>query len=134
MGKQIQAYFRNENDAVDVRSKLNKYNATAVETSELPEAINGDDSRFLFPVVAAAAPGHTTGIGNLVAPAGVPGVAAGTVGTLGILDVSGQNTFGIDDNAHKLTHTITAEVAEEDYEDVVNTIRQNHGYVENFEK
>ncbi|ANE46977.1 hypothetical protein SY83_12615 [Paenibacillus swuensis] len=127
MGKHIQAYFRNENDALDVTTKLNKYSATKVESSELVDHLNTDRERFLFPIAAVNAPTTGTGAGNYVAPAGVP-TAAGGAGLLGFLDTT--DTVGPSDD-DRLTHTLTAEVGEADYSEIVQMIRENGGYVDN---
>ncbi|UUZ83013.1 hypothetical protein LJK88_03295 [Paenibacillus sp. P26] len=75
MSKQVQAYFHTENEAEDVRIKLQAYPVDHIEVGAAPEALDRG-TPLLFPFAAAA--GTAAGpVGGYVAGATGTGATAG---------------------------------------------------------
>lgn len=126
MDKRIQAYFRTESEAESVRIKLKKYETKDMLMDELGEPMGADD-RLLVPLAAAA-------------PTSSAGVAGSNYGAGGVIPQRGLGAYvGMheaeeatdhDGEPHNLHFVISAKVKKEDYDEVVKTIRSNHGYLE----
>jgi hypothetical protein len=124
MSKRIQAYFRTENDAADVTSKLHKYHASKVEMGALTDVMSLNRDSVLLPFAIGTT---TTGTGIFTTGQGVPAGVSGAAAVVGLDDV--QDSLQ-SDNFDNLSHTLSAEISDEDYIRVVHMIRENHGYVE----
>ncbi|MFB6364207.1 hypothetical protein ACFCP7_09105 [Paenibacillus elgii] len=132
MSKAIQAYFHTENDAEDVRIKLQTYRVEQVEIGELDEAADRD-TPLLFPIAIAGAGTIPVGVGYAGSEAGpIAATGAAVAGDyLGFrtLDEAGhdQDGDGVDDR--KLRYVLSTKVAEEQYDEIVDLIRYHRGHV-----
>lgn len=133
MSKQVQAYFHTENEAEDVRIKLQAYPVDHIEVGALPEALDRG-TPLLFPFAAAA--GTAAGpVGGYVAGATGTGATAGDASAAGAYigfrsldaDLHDHDGDGVDDRV--LQYSLSAQVRDEDYEEVVHLIRRNGGHV-----
>ncbi|MFB5762163.1 hypothetical protein [Paenibacillus medicaginis] len=147
MPKQIQAYFKTEDEAEGARTSLQAYRTEHLEVGQLGGTL-GRDRRLLIPFV----PYNTAGSMNTGGAAGA--VAAGTSygdsvvslasdrnqegvrredlqDTPGLLDA--MDVFSSEDN-DKLQYVLSAKVDDADYEEIVHKLRANHAYVDRFDE
>lgn len=147
MPKQIQAYFKTEDEAEGARTSLQAYWTEHLEVGRLDGTL-GRDRRLLIPFV----PYNTAGSMNTGGAAGA--VAAGTgysdraipvvsdgneegvrreelQDTPGLLDAT--DVFSSEDN-DKLQYVLSAKVHDADYEEIVSKLRANHAYVDRFDE
>ncbi|SEF60918.1 hypothetical protein [Paenibacillus sp. UNC499MF] len=144
MSKHIQAYFRTENEAEDVRIRLQTYSVEQLEVGET----QGSVSRTGL-IAPPAFAGGTSGA------VGVPGATIGTSPSPGGFipvraaedrhdpdrTIRGEDDgpladliFGDgDDDADNLRYVLTAKVRDSDYTEIVEIIRSNKGYVESID-
>lgn len=140
MSKMIQAYFRTEDDAEGARTSLLAYKTEQLEVGALQEGLSSR-AHLLVPIV----PWTTNGDGG----------SAGTNGFFGGGPVVGvrppRDTLPNDaaadhepvtaDAADELTdsdydglrYVLSAQVQDEDYEEIVQKLRENHAYVERMD-
>lgn len=149
MSRQIQAYFRTEDEAEGARTKLLTYNTEQLEVGELQDSLR-NGGHILVPLVPwsnSGTGGATSGVNGMGAPGGVvgaPGVIVGARDTS--LDVDSDHPDSHD--AHRdgwreadvadgdyddLHYTLTVKVRDEDYEQIVHDLRANNGYVERLD-
>jgi len=145
MSKKIQAYFQTENDALSANTRIQTYGAEYLEVSELPDPI-GADTRLLIPL--ALPTGAIGSIGSYAGAAMAPTASSGQVTTAyaalgdddGIVaarndlrrgDFAGNDYF--DGDRSLLRYVMAATVKDAVYQDVVEAIRRNGGYVEVFD-
>ena len=146
MGRKLQAYFLTENDAEDVRIRLQGYGVRHLEVGKLDSPYSGVP--LLFPIFGVAG-NNGTGIGNGSVTGTGTNAGAGAVAA-GVAGMEGRGIFGLADDAddhndhiHEDSHghvdygdlhyTLTADVVPEDYDRVVDLIRRNNGHVEVFD-
>ncbi|SMF89088.1 hypothetical protein SAMN05661091_4521 [Paenibacillus uliginis N3/975] len=145
MSKQIQAYFRTEDEAEGARMTLITYKTEKLEVGQLQEAV-GRGTNILVPLVplnAAGLGGSTTGTGSV---GGVAGTAGAIVGTRDVTDLERSEDAPasefdewvdaadlIDADYRELKYVLSAKVNDTDYEDIVRMLRSNHAYVERFD-
>lgn len=148
MTKRIQAYFKTEDEAEGARTSLQVYATEQLEVGELETGV-GRDKHILLPFVPNnGGTGTTSGTGGLgVAgvgtPQGVPIVPVITDndrGEVASADINGNREGGIlnaedvsSADLDDLRYVLSCKVNDEEYNDVVNKIRQNGGFVESFE-
>ncbi|WP_068774709.1 hypothetical protein [Paenibacillus sp. FJAT-26967] len=137
MSKHIQAYFRTENDAEDVRIRLQTYQAEQIEVGET-EGLDRQTG-ILAPFGYAGTSGNIavpgTPVGTSSGPAGFAAVNNGEAEHDPDKIVRGQNDslFGGDDDYENLRYVLSAKVPENDYQEIVELIRNNNGYVEKMD-
>ncbi|KAB8137527.1 hypothetical protein F9U64_09015 [Gracilibacillus oryzae] len=107
MAKYIQAFFRTEDEAESVRVELAKVNASEVRVDHLPERS-----------------------GNLfLAPLTYTGSNASSVGSGGYIPAFSINDSDDVDNSPR-DYTIEFQVAEKDYGEALQIIKESDGYVD----
>lgn len=144
MTRKIQAYFRTENEAEGAKTALFAYNVDGLEVWPLTDPL-GRDRNILFPI----------------APFSNTSVAAGTVGSLGaestpaagamlVPGLAGSQRRDDEDDHYRvdedqisanvadgdlddLHYVMDLNVAEENYNEVVEILRGKSAYVEVFE-
>ncbi len=123
MSRLIQAYFRTENDAEDARILLQPFATENLEIGELGERSEG--RRFILPFAAGAAGAGmgTTGDGVGMAVAGVAPFAA-------INELNDTVEKAGDVDLDDLNYVLSAKVKDEEYDQIVQVIRSNNGYME----
>ncbi|MDP4095206.1 hypothetical protein OIN60_00175 [Paenibacillus sp. P96] len=146
MPKQIQAYFKTEDEAEGARTSLQAYRTEHLEVGQL-EGTLGRDRRLLIPFVtyntggsintggATGAVATGTGYGNHIAPVVSDREDEGvrksdSANTPGMLDAA--DVFSSEDNAN-LQYVLSAKVEDADVEEIVHKLRANHAYVERFD-
>lgn len=144
MSKQIQAYFRTENEAEGARTTLQTYKTDHLEVGQLQEAV-GRGTNILVPLVpwnVAGVGGSTTGTGGVGGPAGAPGAIVGTRDVSNSErseDVPADHDDWVDGadltdaDYDDLKYVLSAKVSDADYEDIVRKLRANNAYVERFD-
>ncbi|MCM3272523.1 hypothetical protein [Paenibacillus elgii] len=134
MSRPIQAYFHTENEAEDVRIKLQTYRVEQVEIGQLDEAPDRD-MPLLFPIAIAV-----VGTGTIPAGVGYAGSEAGLIAATGAatagaylgfrtLDEAGHDKDGDGVDDRELRYALSAKVAEEQYDEIVDLIRRHQGHV-----
>ncbi|MFB1049794.1 hypothetical protein [Paraliobacillus sp. JSM ZJ581] len=108
MYRRLQAYFRTENDAEDVRAKLNKLNVKNVQVDTLGTDY---DSTFTAPLIAR--------IGTTPNTAGMPAYP---------FKVMDDET--LDNSNQGRNVSLECEVHEEDFNEALKTLHENDGYVD----
>ncbi|WP_182201422.1 hypothetical protein [Paraliobacillus salinarum] len=108
MYKQLQAYFRSENDAEDVRAKLNKLHVQNVQVDTLETDY---DSTFTAPLIAR--------IGTTPNTAGMPAYP------FKVMDDD-----MLDHNNEGRNVSLECEVHEEDFAEALKILSENDGYVD----
>lgn len=114
MTQSIQAYFRTENDAEDVRILLQKYDTEWLEIGELLGE-GGVDS-LTVPLAAGIQPDGSGSTGAVT----LAGSSAGLDPLFGA---------SLDDEADRYHYVLSVQVKDEDYDEVVQVIESNKGYV-----
>ncbi|MDO7908096.1 hypothetical protein Q5741_16940 [Paenibacillus sp. JX-17] len=152
MAKQIQAYFKTEDQAEGARTSLQAYRTEHLEVGKLDSAI-GRDRRLIIPLV----PYNNSGSMNTAGAVGFTGAAGAGSYANNVVPVVAENDRDIsredapnsdappsDDNLlgagevdpddyNDLTYVLSAKVSDEDYEAIVQKLRQNNAYVESFD-
>ncbi|MCP3775142.1 hypothetical protein NLX71_17870 [Paenibacillus sp. MZ04-78.2] len=132
MSRPIQAYFHTENEAEDVRIKLQTYQVEQVEIGKLDEAPDRD-TPLLFPIAIA-------GTGTIPVGVGYAGSEAGPIAATGVaaagaylgfrtLDEAGHDKDGDGVDDRKLRYALSTKVAAEQYDEIVDLIRRHRGHV-----
>ncbi|MDB5053225.1 MAG: hypothetical protein JWM44_1275 [Bacilli bacterium] len=113
MTKKIQAYFKNEDQALNVKMKLMQYEVSHIEIGETKGAFNGKVIPAI-PLIGGA--NNSLGSGGV----GIPG---------GFLATGyGINPDSEPSDEH---HTVlSGEISDEHYEEAVELIQHNQGYIE----
>ncbi|OAB40730.1 hypothetical protein [Paenibacillus antarcticus] len=144
MSKQIQAYFQTEDQAEGAKTTLLTYKTEHLEVSKLADSINRD-SNLIFPLVGINTSGNinTSGAVGIMGAGGVAGI--NIVPTLNNniderdMDVeSNVNDEGVlwnttevtSDDVENLNYVLVAKVQDEDYEEVVQKLREHQAFVE----
>jgi hypothetical protein len=148
MPKQIQAYFKTEDEAEGARTSLQAYRTMHLEVGRLDGKL-GRDRRLLIPFVPYNTAGsmNTGGAAGTVAASGtgysdraVPLVSDGNEegvrredleDTSSLLDAT--DVFSSEDN-DKLQYVLSAKVDDADYEEIVHKLRASHAYVDRFDE
>ncbi|MFM9279214.1 hypothetical protein [Paenibacillus jiagnxiensis] len=146
MPKQIQAYFKTEDEAEGARTSLQAYRTEHLEVGQLDGTL-GRDRRLLIPFVpyntagsmntggAAGAVAAGTGYSDRVVPVvsdrNEEGVRREDLQDTGLLDAA--DVFSSEDN-DKLQYVLSAKVDDADYEEIVRKLRANHAYVDRFDE
>ncbi|KKO52262.1 hypothetical protein [Paenibacillus sp. DMB20] len=145
MSKQLQAYFRTEDEAEGARTTLLTYKTEHLEVSPLQEPVNRGVN-ILVPLI----PWHGSGTGSAVPSSGTVGGAgapAAIVGTRAVTDgertedepvlqdpddwVDATDLSDVDLN--ELRYVLTAKVSDADYEEIVRKLRASNAFVERFD-
>lgn len=116
MTQPIQAYFRTENDAEDVRILLQKYDTEELEIGVM-QGEGGVDS-LTVPLAAGIQPDGSGSTGAVT----LAGSSAGFDPLLGALDDE-------EDEADQYHYVLSVQVKDEEYDEVVQVIENNKGYV-----
>ncbi|MFD2704546.1 hypothetical protein [Salibacterium lacus] len=111
MTTSMQAYFFTENDAEDVRMKLQKLKVQQVMVDEIP---GHTDYNLLIPLQS----GSTGSGGGSVIPGAVPFKEGG--------DEETDPAAG----SRKLNHIVEFEVDDSEIEDALTVIQENNGYMD----
>ncbi|MFB5678731.1 hypothetical protein ACE3NQ_21935 [Paenibacillus terreus] len=148
MPKQIQAYFKTEDEAEGARTSLQAYRTEHLEVGQLDGTL-GRDRRLLIPFIpyntagsmntggAAGAAAASSGYGDRIVPVvsnrSDEGVRRNELDahTPGLLDAT--EVFSSEDN-DKLQYVLSAKVDDADYEEIVHKLRANHAYVDRFDE
>ncbi|WP_136606729.1 hypothetical protein [Paenibacillus dokdonensis] len=157
MTKQIQAYFRNEDDAVSAKTKLIGTNTEHLEVSRLGTTLDGN-RHILLPIAPVSMAGNMN-TGGASAAVGVPGAGYGAPVVPLVDDENDiyrqsedkppeeretrrdmdqdEPVLGIADlnadNYDDLEYVLSCKVRDEDYAEVLDKLRNNGGYVEIFD-
>ena len=113
MSKKIQAYFNNEDQALDVQAKLVQYEVRNMEIGKTGRNSDGVIAPF-FPFVGGITT-STTGVGT----AGIGGI--------GIVALGGLLTG--DNHSDEYTVVLSGEINDEFYSQAVEVIKDNYGHV-----
>lgn len=157
MSKQIQAYFKTEDDAEQAKTKLIGIETEHLEVGRLGNALEGN-RRILLPFAPAGMTGNGVTTGSASA-AGVSGAAYTPPVVMSVDDDEGardrdgyaageppvENRTAEDvllpdsmdlyaDRYDDLEYVLSCKVRDEDYANVVNTLRNHGGHVEIFEE
>ncbi|AYB45762.1 hypothetical protein [Paenibacillus lautus] len=149
MSRQIQAYFRTEDDAEGARTRLLTYNTEQLEVGQLQDSVRGGGN-ILVPLVPwgnAGTGGATAGATTMGAPGGVVGAPGVIVGARDTSRDIAQDQLGSDDlpgdgwreadvtdgDYDDLRYTLSVKVRDEDYDQIVHDLRANNAYVERFD-
>ncbi|WP_025720219.1 hypothetical protein [Paenibacillus polymyxa] len=152
MAKQIQAYFRTEDEAEGARASLQAYRTEHLEVGALDDAL-GRETRVLIPLV----PYNNTGSVSTGGSAGAAIPAAGVYGENILPDAkddqinSGSAQRDLDEDRNgttnhdggllratdvyingdqdELRYVLSAKVNDADYDEVIYKLRSNRGYV-----
>ncbi|MCR8634043.1 hypothetical protein [Paenibacillus radicis (ex Xue et al. 2023)] len=119
MIKSIQAYFRTENEAEDVRILLQKYDTEMLEIGVIQEDGMSGNSELVVPLGAGIAPSGTGGSGAIV--------YAESSGEYAPL--LGVSLDGEDDELERFHYVLAVQVNEKDYDEVVSLIQNNQGHI-----
>lgn len=149
MTRRIQAYFRTESEAEGAKTALIPYSVEALEISQLTDPLDsGRDRRpnLLLPLVPynnSVITGGTMGVagtaGALSGAAVVPAVVDNDDEGLRRADVDADNDILRDTNVNddvdlsEVHIVMSLKTTEEHYNEVVETLRGKHAYVEVFE-
>ena len=135
MTRNIQAYFQTEDEATSVSTRLQPYSVEPVEVSSLTESL-GRDRSILIPLGA----GMTNGpsgiggggfpVGNNTATGGA--VPAGAIFTDAVNGDSNTDTL-FDGDRDGLHYVLAVKVEDRAYDEAVEIIRRNNGYLEVYE-
>lgn len=144
MSKQLQAYFRTEDEAEGARTTLLTYKTDHLEVSPLQEPVN-KGVNIMVPLM----PWHNSGTGSTVPSSGTVGGAgapAAIVGSRALADgersedepapdpddwVDAMELSDVDWN--ELRYVLTAKVSDADYEEIVRKLRASNAFVERFD-
>ncbi|WP_211747558.1 hypothetical protein [Paenibacillus sp. Marseille-Q4541] len=147
MTKMIQAYFRTEDEAEGARTSLQVYATEQLEVGALESNI-GRENRILIPFVPNNTVGGTgtsggagvAGMGTVQGTPVVPIITDNERDEVAAADINGNREGGIlnaegisSDDLDDLHYVLSCKVKEDEYNDVVNKIRQNGGFVEVFD-
>jgi hypothetical protein len=113
MSRKLQAYFQTEDDALSVKDQLIKYNATNVEIGYLDDKGSEDTIPLAVPIVTGGVSYVNNGV---MAP--VP-VAVGQ---------------GQEDQYNIYRSVLSGEISEGSYNEAVDLILSNGGYIEEDEE
>lgn len=133
MSKQLQAYFRTEDEAEGARTTLLTYKTEHLEVSPLMDSLNRG-TNILVPIIPWN--GTAAGAGNAGAS---PGSAGGTGLPAAVVGAPDRNDDWVDNpdindaDFDDLKYTLTAKVRDEDYEEIIRKLRANNAFVERFE-
>jgi len=156
MSKQIQAYFKTEDDAEQAKTKLIGIRTEQLEVGRVGTALEGN-RRILLPFAPAGMTGSGVTTGSASAAAGVSGAAYPLPVVMSADDEEGdrngarrtveeasmnrteddgpvldsEDVFA--DRYDDLEYVLSCKVQDREYADVVNTLRNHGGYVEIFE-
>ncbi|MFK4303560.1 MULTISPECIES: hypothetical protein [unclassified Paenibacillus] len=146
MEKQIQAYFRTEDEAEGARSSLQAYRTEHLEVGALDDAL-GRDTRVLIPMLpynntgtaGAAIPVAGAYSENIIPEAENGEADRGTARRDLNEDRSGTTDHDtgllhatdvyINGDQDELRYVLSAKVNDADYDEVVHKLRSNRGYV-----
>lgn len=145
MSKQIQAYFRTENEAEGARTTLQTYKTEHLEVGQLHEEL-GRGANIIVPLVpwnVSGVGGSVTGAGPVGSSPAAPGAVVETRASTGVERSEDQSTTEQDDwvdgaeltdsDYKDLRYVLSAKVDDTDYEEIVRILRTNNAYVERFE-
>ncbi|GIP40086.1 hypothetical protein J31TS4_33660 [Paenibacillus sp. J31TS4] len=143
MTKKLQAYFCSEDEALAAQTKLQTFATPMLEVGELPGPIGSD-----LPILAPYAPISEadgvflagTGDGSMGGGRGLGAVAAfrelDRMDHRDTEERKGQVVAGTEEDRDwdpdDFRYVLSCEVADEDYDEIVEVLRQNRGYVEVF--
>jgi hypothetical protein len=127
--RNIQAYFRTENDAEDARVRLIPYRAIQVEVGRLSEGLD----RSVPLIVPFGMDGSLSGVGSPNVPAGGPALGTAAYTAFRPLETAGLDDEDGDLDRGALTYTLSAKVDPADYEEVIRVLRENRGHVVKFD-
>lgn len=141
MSKHIQAYFQTEDQAESAKTTLLTYKTENLEVSKLGETI-GRNNNLMLPLVAVNPSGNVNNSGAVGVMGG--GVAGNNIVPIIDNDIdsgSNVNTNGtfVDaadvtpDNYENLNYVLVAKVKDEQYDEIVQKLRQVHAYVEKMD-
>ena len=153
MTKLVQAYFPTESDAVSAQTRLLADGATGIEVSSL-EGVISRDVPLIAPYSLGAMNGSATYGTGVPAASPAPVVFPVTRDGVAPADIadedrqsgavsedlredgkSGRFTLDLfEGDRDGLTHVLVARVPEESYEEIIDHIRANNGYVANLEE
>ncbi|MDF2963273.1 MAG: hypothetical protein K0S39_5008 [Paenibacillus sp.] len=120
MTKSIQAYFRTENEAEDVRILLQKYDTDMLEVGPIEDGTNLERGVY----VPLAAGISTNGTGN----SGTGAAGAVSDANTGLAPLAGFASLDNDED-HDLHYVLSVQVNDADYNEIVHLIRSNQGHV-----
>ncbi|QTN00506.1 hypothetical protein ERJ70_15075 [Sediminibacillus dalangtanensis] len=109
MSKQVDAYFKNENDAEAVHARLQTLKVNNVSVEEIPE---GTDTKVLVPFFPANTGTGTNGGFAPIAP---------------LVNNKQRNQSG-DGNPETLSHMLHFEVDEADYQKAMDILKESDCY------
>jgi hypothetical protein len=113
MTKKLQAYFKNEDQALNVKVKLMQYELSHIEIGEAEGTFNGKVIPAI-PLIGGA--NNTLGSGGVGIPGGV--LATGYI-------------FNPESEPSAEHHTVlSGEISDEHYEEAVELIQHNQGYID----
>ncbi|OAB34177.1 hypothetical protein [Paenibacillus glacialis] len=141
MSRQIQAYFQTEDQAEGAKTTLHTYETEHVEVSKLVESIKGNNN-LLLPLVAINPVGSINTAG-IMGAGGVAGI--NLVPSLEVNDdvdsnmqresvvIKDEVSFDSADDYGDLNYVLVAKVQAEQYDDIVQKLREHHAYVEKID-
>jgi len=116
----IQAYFRTENEAEDVKILLQRYEINNLETGRTGQ---DQDGNGLFVPLAAGIATNGTGTSGAGTAAAVNDNNAGAA----LFGFSALNDEV--DDSDNMDYVLSVQVNDEDYEEIVHLIRSNNGHI-----
>ncbi|AFC33142.1 hypothetical protein PM3016_6517 [Paenibacillus mucilaginosus 3016] len=127
----IEAYFHTENDAEDVRIKLQAYPVDSIEVGELAEPLDRGVPLLLPFALAGGTTGTATGAGYLggVGAVNTGADAAGAYVGLRTADDALHDRDGDGRDDRELRYVLTANIGSEAYEEVVDLLRRSGAHV-----
>lgn len=118
MTRIVELYFKSENDAESARSKLRTQKVNNVSLEEIPD-VNDSDSRMFIANDASYSTGAHT-----------PNTGSGSVAPIAYTadDIDDGNVENKSDDDRPISYLLTYEVSEEDYPDVLVSLKDMKYY------
>lgn len=150
MTKQIQAYFKTEDDAESAKTKLLGFETEHLEVSRLGEHL-GRNNQILLPIAPVNMAGNMNAggaTGSMGAPSAYPASGIPIVDDRDPSEESAEdrldrtkddNTLlgtadiSPDEDYHNLEYVLAAKVQDNEYDEIVNKLRANGAHVEIFD-
>ncbi|WP_438347079.1 hypothetical protein ACP8HI_15270 [Paenibacillus sp. FA6] len=130
MSKQIQAYFQTEDQAEGAKTSLLAFKTENLEVSKLENAITRD-TNLLTPLVAISPSDNMNTIGTL-GMSGAGGVVGNNIVPI-VMDNDPQSDMTTD-NFEGLNYVLVVKVEDENYDEIVQSLRRNNAHIEALSK
>lgn len=148
MSRHIQAYFRSEDEAEGARTSLITFDTESLEVGQLHDRVSAGNN-VLVPIIPLGGSGTLDGggtSGSNVNGMTTTGGVIGVEGTRGNISTDSRNDGGLVDtfevtgdgiytneDYNNLEYVMSLKVQDRDYEEIVQKLRQQGAFVEQFD-